>query len=63
MLVEKKANIDAPNGQGDSALMYAARAPSYGMISELVRLGANDDLENKKGETVYSIKVRSSFSP
>ncbi|WP_339047075.1 ankyrin repeat domain-containing protein [Candidatus Mesenet endosymbiont of Phosphuga atrata] len=51
MLVEAKANIDIEDGDGSTALMYAARYGYIEIVKELIDNDANVNLTSKGDKT------------
>ncbi|HXH55213.1 MAG TPA: ankyrin repeat domain-containing protein [Gammaproteobacteria bacterium] len=48
---EVKLDVEAPNAEGDTALMLAIRRKEWQEVINLVEYGANKGAKNKKGET------------
>jgi ankyrin repeat protein len=55
MLAEKGADLDAPNKQGATPLIAAARSGSNALVKALLELGANPDLKDAQGKTALDI--------
>ena len=52
VLIEKGANVNAKDDDGDTALAYAAiRGASVNVIKELLNAGADVNIKNKGGKT------------
>jgi ankyrin repeat protein len=51
VLVEKRAEIDAPDNEGITALIEAATKGYVSMVRDLIRLGANVNARTKSGST------------
>lgn len=54
-LIEEGANIDEPNNQGITPLMHAIVDQDMDLAKLLLENGADCEIRNKKGETVFDI--------
>jgi Ankyrin repeats (3 copies) len=62
MLLNRGANIDAPDTNGDTPLHYAMRLGNFPAIEMLVTRGANMDVENNFHRTPRTIAVANNFT-
>ena len=58
LLLEKRADINAKNKNGETALMIAAKYGEEAVIQLLLEKGADTKVKNKEGETALMIAVR-----
>lgn len=54
-LIEKGAEVDLADSNGDTALMYAIYNDSIAVAKVLMKSGANPNISNKNGETPLSL--------
>lgn len=55
LLINKGAQLDRHDNNGDTALILAVISNNLGALEKLLEMGANPTLRNKQGETVLSI--------
>ncbi|HJD58190.1 MAG TPA: ankyrin repeat domain-containing protein, partial [Rickettsia endosymbiont of Ceroptres masudai] len=58
LLLEKGANIDTANNNGDTALLAAAQNRSVEVVQLLLEKGANIDTANNNGDTTLLVAAR-----
>jgi len=60
MLCEAGANVNAQDGEGDTALIHGIKAGKMSHVTILLSAGADRSIANKRGETAYSLAERHS---
>ena len=58
ILLEKGANVDIQNNEGDTALIEASYYEHANIVDNLLEKGANVDIRNKQGDTALIIAVK-----
>ena len=54
-LIEKKVDLDAQDGDGWTALMYAVSVGAADAVSKLIAAGVDTSIKNKDGETAMDM--------
>ena len=57
LLLESKANINATDGNGITALIYAVQFQNHEMVKILVEHKADKNIKNKEGKTAFEFAV------
>lgn len=58
-LLAYNAEINATDNEGNTALMFAARAAAFSVVNTLIRRGADVNAKNKAGETALQLARKS----
>ena len=61
LLLEKGANTEAQDGDGNTPLIEAARSGHKAVVSLLLEHGANSDVTNLEGYTAYDCAKKTSI--
>lgn len=62
LLIESKADLNAQNKMGFSALMYASASDNWLALEALLQAGARWDLASKQGLTALQIAQERNFA-